>query len=261
MRDTTKEFKEALSFLGSHTTLPEGRTVEKLKKVMGVLSPKTILRKLRHTIPSLPSEETIAKAMGGEVVELHDEIDEWLMFWNHCGITLQRDAIVVPKWSEDCGELIVMPEGITAERAYEVCARMNTCEKFKPSGVDDIDLDRVTSSERDAKNGPYAVRTYIWPEEKQRHEYSAKEARENRIKGITLAESLVLITKCAFMGRSFTYDSMIRCDGSRFINGRVPIIFIEKGMVCVGAWDECGRGDELLYGRRVVTTEEGKPGE
>lgn len=172
---------------------------------------------------------------------------QWEILYREFGIPADFTGLKIPAKRRGFDRLIVMPQGIKIQQAYDACAGAFPCWKWTDENLDAI----VTENDRDPANGNYA----IWVRERVEadEEWKNKSAnqlrvRERNVPGITLLERLLYGLKFfKETGRHLDVKSVTLCSGSRSRGGRVPCVrFYEfDGRVCVYGCRPGGASDDL----------------
>ena len=176
-----------------------------------------------------------------------EQLAEWVQLYAPAGIRLDPAEVKVSPRQESFSRLIVIPEGMTAEKVYyDLCKEKFPCWKYA-NGLDEA----VSKNERDT-SATYAVwvRDRVEADEELKN-LSADMLEERGIKGITLTERLLLEYKYfAENGRHLDVVKRTLCSGSRSSGGGVPYMGWSDGRLEV-FWCLSRRADGDLCARAV----------
>ncbi len=83
-----------------------------------------------------------------------DQLASWVEAYAKVGIAVDPSTVVIPSHKAGFDRLIVVPQGMTAQPAFELCGQVMPTWKYD----EDVSLDELdTASPRTATNGAYAV--------------------------------------------------------------------------------------------------------
>jgi len=177
---------------------------------------------------------------------------QWETLYRELGIPADFSGLKIPAKRRGFDRLIVVPQGIKIQQAYDACAKAFTCWKWMDEDFDAI----VTENDRNSDNGNYAiwVRERVEADEEWKNK-SANQLRERNVPGITFLERL--LDELKFFketGRHLDIKNVTLCSGSRCRDGRVPhVYFYEfRGKVHVHRYIP-GFADDSLRAREVVS--------
>lgn len=144
---------------------------------------------------------------------------DWQTFYRCLGISCDFSNIVIPNDPGGFGRVIIMAQSITPQSAYNLCAKNFSCWKYT-----DKNLDEVVISDRNAKNGPYAIRVRDGVEaDEEFKNLSADDIKVKKIITETLEERLMhelkFFKEC---GKHLDVTNITLCSGSRDSGGDVP---------------------------------------
>lgn len=144
---------------------------------------------------------------------------DWEAFYRNLGINCDLSGVRIPDDPGGFGRVIIMAQGVTAQSAYDLCAKNFPCWKYT-----DKNLDEVVNSERNAKNGPYAIRVRDRVEaDEELKNCSYNDLKRDGVVGITLEEREIFELKFfKETGKHLDIDSWTLCAGSLGSDGRVP---------------------------------------
>jgi ribosomal protein L31 len=178
------------------------------------------------------------------------QIKEWTTLYASLGITLNPAEVAIPPHPEGFDRLIIVPKGMTPQKAYDLCAEKFPCWKYTDESLDIA----VPTHDRTADNGPYAIWIMDTVEADEVHEdKSADMLTQQGIKGITLTERLLLELKYFTQaGKHLDIKNWTLCSGSRGCDGYVPNVCWRGGKLKVG-WCSVGDRNGNLRSRAVVS--------
>ncbi len=138
----------------------------------------------------------------------------------HFGIELGDVKIPekTPKQAE-FSRLIVVAEGLTNNQVYDACRKRFKCYRYS----DDLN-ESVPTSERDPKNGSYAiwVRDPVEADEIHKNK-SAEMIKKENLKTETLLERMLHeLVYFSETGNHLDVNNWTLCSGSRYSDGNVP---------------------------------------
>lgn len=157
------------------------------------------------------------------------------IYWEYFGMKIDLGGISIPKYPnrESRWWLVVVAQGLTIDRAWEVCRENFSVEKRVEER-----LDEIIRSDRSSENGTYAV----WAKgnhgpDKKYANYSASDLSKDGFLGMTLLERLlfeILYHEKIKIRRTWRelqreHPDTVNCTlclGSRRVSGHVP--FIER---------------------------------
>lgn len=175
---------------------------------------------------------------------------DWVQFYREMfGIELDLSKVVLPALQEGADRLLVIAEGLSAQRAYDVCKQHFSCWKYADGNLDEA----VPTNDRDPKTGSYAIRIRECVEaDEDLANKSADDLAAIQMPGITLLERLVYELKYwKETGKHLDRKNLTLCSGSRYRDGGVPgADWSAGGEFSVDWCDSTGR-DPFLRSRRV----------
>jgi hypothetical protein len=178
------------------------------------------------------------------------QLAKWVgLYRKHFGIELDPAAVKVPAHKEGFDRLIVVAQGMTPNKVFDVFAKLFPCLRY----TDDLDTS-VPKNDRDPKNGTYAVwvRDTIEADRETRN-LSADDLTERKIAGVTLLERLLLeLAYFEETGCHLDIESWTLCSGSRYSDGGVPGVYWDDDRLRVGWHCTDRRGGDL--GARVAVS-------
>lgn len=159
--------------------------------------------------------------------EVAKTIKKWVFEWEgfyrkkfKMSVDLSGVNIVFPE-DPEFTRLIIVAQGLTMNRGYDVCAEYFPCWCY----VDDLDK-AITSNDRTVDKSSYAV----WFRDRKEADeelknLSANQLAEKKIPGITLLERLLYELKYwDETGEHLDVSSWTLCTGSRDSDGPVPLV-------------------------------------
>ena len=155
-------------------------------------------------------------------MDIQSLIKDWQDFYKEVfGIEVDFSQLHIPKHQEGFDRLIVVAQGMTPRKLYDKCSEMFPCWK----GIDG-DLDKVITSGRTAKNGPYAVWVRDCQEaDEELKNLSANKLKQMKIPAITFEERLLFELKFfKETGKHLDLENWTLCAGSRYGDGHVPSV-------------------------------------
>lgn len=198
--------------------------------------------------PRVESAPAVISALNRPLADL-GKMEFWLEMWNHLGWELNPSGLIVPAHQGDFNWLIVSPQGITPNKAYDINAELFRCWRY----AEDLDA-VVKSNDRDAGKGAYVIRIRDRIEaDEELKNLSANNLRKKKIPAITLTERLILETAVFLVtGQHLDVHNWTLCAGSRRGDGDVPGC-CWGGSKCVVDWYDPGHADGYRRGREVIS--------
>lgn len=182
------------------------------------------------------------------------QLTEWVALYASVGITLDPATVVIPPHQDGFNRLIVVPKGMTTQKAYDLCAGKFPCWKYADNSLDTA----VPTNDRDANppagGGAYAiwVRDTIEADECHKNK-SADMLTQEGVKGITLMERLLLEYKYfTETGKHLDIKSVTLCSGSRGRAGSVPYVGWNDSKLEV-CWCSADGRHDFLRAREAVS--------
>ena len=180
-----------------------------------------------------------------------DILGSWREFYRkNFGVELGDVKIPekIPSWAE-FGRLIVVAEGLTMNQVYDACRKRFPCWRYS----DDLNKS-VPTSERDPKNGAYAiwVRDVVEADKVHRNK-SAKMIKEEGLTTETLLERMLHeLVYFLETGEHLDIQNWTLCSGSRSSDGLVPYAYwrVRGFGVCWGTFED---RVERLRSREVIS--------
>ncbi len=179
-------------------------------------------------------------------------IRDWKEFYSDLGIKCKL-KVVIPDDPGGLERTIIMAQGIGPQGAYDKCQGLFACSKWT-----DRNLDEIVISDRNTKNGPYAIRVcdLIEAEEKLKNP-SANDIELEKIITETLEERLIHEIKFfKETGKHLDTKNIAHitlCSGSRISGGGVPSVFWDENYGGLRVyWVYPGSASVNLRARRVV---------
>ncbi len=178
-------------------------------------------------------------------------LSDWRSFWkDNFNLDLDFTTLRIPPQQEGFNRLLIMLEGMTANRLYAKCAELFPCWRYMDN------LNTVTSDRDPTKLGTYAIwaRDRVEADEELKSK-SANDLREAGVKGETLPERLLHELKYFTETKEhLDVRTITLCSGSRDPHGGVPDVRwrSEGGEMGVGWYIPARRGVSLRV-RAVVS--------
>ncbi len=183
---------------------------------------------------------------------VQDQLYEWFTLYQEFGITLNPEEVKIPARREGFDRLIVVPKGMTAQRAFDLCTKRFNGKtwKYTEKSLDEA----VPTNDRTATNGSYAIwiRDRVEADEELKSK-SADDLKNENIKGITLTERLLYELKYfSETKKHLDLKNWTLCSGSRFSDGNVPNVNWNDRELNV-SWGYANDRDSGLRSREAVT--------
>ena len=159
-----------------------------------------------------------------EIEDYSAKLVEWQEFWMGIdGKKYDFSNVIIPQKPKGKWRLLIIVD-ILLETLYAKCDKTfsHHCRRWAEDDLDEI----VVWNERDAKNGSYAiwVRELTNADEKF-NGYTADDIKAKNISTETLSERMIHELKVFYeRGRYLDDDDATLCTGSRYSNGRVPVL-------------------------------------
>ena len=146
-------------------------------------------------------------------------IEEWKKLYFTLGISCDFSEVVIPDDPGGFSRVIIMVKGVTPQWAYDKCSGLFRCWKWT-----DKNLDEVVTSDRNAKNGPYAIRVRDRVEaDEELRNISTNDLKQQNIASITLEERLVYeLWYFRETSKHLDIKNVTLCAGSHYSLGLVP---------------------------------------
>lgn len=178
-----------------------------------------------------------------------DLISDWENFYRDLGTNCDLSGVAIPDDPGGFERVIIVATGITPQTAYDLCVKNFQCLKYAEKN-----LGEIMSSDRSAKNGPYAIRVRNRVEaDEELKNLSANQLKTQSVAGITLEERLVYEIKYfKETGKHLDIKNITLCAGSRDGDGDVPIVDWSGGEMRVRWYYHDVRGD-FLRSREAVS--------
>lgn len=193
----------------------------------------------------MPPEEKPA------IQDLQDILADWQTFYREeFGIEADFSNLRIPQAGFD--RLIVIAQGITAQKVYDQCKKNFDCWKYTDKNLDEA----VPTSDRKAENGSYAiwVRNRVEADEELKN-LSSNQLKKKNIQGITLTECLLYELKYyKETGKHLDIKNWTLCSGSRHSGGPVPCVRWDPDRRRLEvAWCSSDRASDCLRSREAVS--------
>jgi len=187
---------------------------------------------------------------GKKIVEEVPNLSDWPLFYKEVfGLDLDFSKVVIPERKPGFTRLLVLAQGMTPQRLFDKCKELFPSWKYTEDN-----LDKVITSDRTAKDGPYA----IWVRDRQEADeenknLSADDLAKRGIPGITLEERLLYELKFfKETGKHLDVSNYTLCSGSRFSDGHVPDAYWSGDRLRV-YWNYTNNHYDYLRARSVVS--------
>lgn len=185
----------------------------------------------------------------GGIVSLDQTLEDWArLYQDDFGLKVDLNKLAIPQYSYGFSRLVVVAQGLTPNRAYDVCAKKFSCWRC----IDDLDMPVKGRNDREPTTD-YAiwVRDRVEADEELKN-LSADQLKEQQVSGITLLERLVLELKYfAETGEHLDRANATLCSGSCASDGSVPSVsWYDKLEV---DWYHPDNADDRLRSRQVVS--------
>ncbi|MCC6405001.1 MAG: hypothetical protein IT405_01265 [Candidatus Yanofskybacteria bacterium] len=170
------------------------------------------------------------------------------LYADHFGMTVDLSGLRVPDPKPGSTRLIVVVPGLTIESVLAVCAKRLRVWRWTNDN-----LDTITTSDRSAVAGPYAVWVRDVQEADPEHaNKSYNDLKEVGVLGITLLERLLLeLVYFLETGQHLDVSNITLCSGSLSRDGGVPSVDFGDGRLYVN-WCSRGSAHVDLRSRQVV---------
>ena len=181
---------------------------------------------------------------------------EWNIFYHdYFGLeTMDLSKIIIPKRREGLNRLLIIPENMDFEIAYDACQSKFSCWINARKSLSEL-IDWA-KEERDPRKGAYAIWVRDRREaDKELKNLSVDNLKEKNIPGITLTERLVYELKYfAETGKHLDAEKTTLCSGSCLFNGcTINVSWGRKRVKCLSiSWSDLGVAGEDLRSREVI---------
>jgi len=184
--------------------------------------------------------DLVAKAMKECGVDFFTGLAGWQKFYEDLKIPANFVNLRIPAKQKGLDRLLVNPQWLTIQGAYDKCAELFPCWKYVSGSLDKA----IPTNDRDTKNGAYAfwVRNRV-EADKELKNLSANDLARKQIKGITVLERLIYELKYfKETGKHLDVENVTLCAGSRYTDGGVPCVDWRGVRLSVGWYypDDCG---------------------
>lgn len=203
-------------------------------------NPKAIAKGLREML--IPLVVDITDVMVASMLA------DWQQFWANEGIEIDITQVKVPARRLGFDRLLVIPQGMTAEKAFQLCKKYFACWKYTDKSLDEV----VSKDDRDPSSGAYAIWVRDRVEADKEHKNKSADNLEGSVVGITLPEREVYGLKYfKETGKHLDQKNVTLCTGSRDSSGGVPRVDWHDNEMTV---NYCGPddADDDLRVREVV---------
>lgn len=180
----------------------------------------------------IQNPKTLAKVLTEALMpsaDLEKFLTDWQRFYGaFFAMGLDLSQVQIPQQQPSFTRLIVVAQGLTPNRVFEVCQQHFSCWRYTE------DLDETTKGRNDREPVEHYA---IWVRDRQEadeelNNLSAKQLKEKNVQGIVLLERLLLELKYwDETNQHLDVDNVTLCAGSRDSDGLVPSV----------AWYDIGR--------------------
>ncbi|MCR4334708.1 MAG: hypothetical protein NUV47_03220 [Patescibacteria group bacterium] len=177
-----------------------------------------------------------------EQFSTESQLQSWTLFYREeFNQTLDFSVIQIPEKREGFNRLIIVPKGMTMNRAYKACEKHFPCWRYN----NDLDTAVPTNDRTPSESYAIWVRDRVEADEELK-KLSANDLVEQKVGGITLLERILLELKYfRETGKHLDIKNVTLCSGSRDADGSVPDAFWLGGEFGV-RWGYCDfRGSDL----------------
>lgn len=182
---------------------------------------------------------------------IQDQLAFWVGFWAEHGFTVNPAEVVIPPPPDGFGpaRLIVIPQGLTIQKAWEIAKSLFPCYTNISGNLDEA----IPTNDRVAdKTYATLVRDRQEADEEFRN-LSANQLKGRGHKGITALETVV--DEVGFYKRTSKHrdvNNVTLCAGSRYSYGDVPGSYWDDGGFYL-SWYRPGSADDRLRSREAVS--------
>jgi len=190
--------------------------------LLGMLA--DLLHKIQNGIISMQELARFLKRENPfETPSYHKFLNDWEKFYKQVfGITVDLSQVHVPVPRDGFNWLVVMLQGLTAQKLFDKCKELFHVWKWTDKSLDDV-IDQ-TKSVRTSVNGCYAIwlRDRVEADEELKNR-SANDLEQSNVQSITLEERLLLELFYFWKTkRHLDIQNWTLCSGSRALDGDVP---------------------------------------
>ncbi|MCR4334464.1 MAG: hypothetical protein NUV47_01915 [Patescibacteria group bacterium] len=180
---------------------------------------------------------------------LHDPLKQWEVFYREeFNETHDFSEIKIPEKRECFNRLIIVPKGMTMNRAYKACEKHFPCWRYN----NDLDTRVPTNDRTPSESYAIWVRDRVEADEELK-KLSANDLVDQKVGGITLLERILLELKYfRETGKHLDIKNVTLCSGSRDADGDVPNACWDGGKFGV-SWDYCDYRYSCLRSREAVS--------
>ncbi|MFY9492966.1 MAG: hypothetical protein WAP55_00555 [Minisyncoccia bacterium] len=231
--------------------------LEKRRGIMGEID-KQLIRGLREPGKGLTLDDLQKRVVehrnpfrSSVAMDISETLTPQQLFYRQFfGMELDFSQVPIPQHQPGFDRLIIVAQGLTPNRVYEVCAQHFPCWRYNNDLDTALDWDK---EERNPKDGPYA----IWVRDRQEADEELKNLSADDIKTRCLTtETLTERELHGLMYWSETkkhpdVDNITLCSGSRSRDGGVPGVDWYGGRLKV-LWYDSDDASDGLRSRQVV---------
>ena len=218
MATKKRKFDGVVSALGTLLDLMVTTLFTKLKK-QGLSLAEAIVRLASDE----KAQDEIVAILAGLVrpPSVDQRIQWWVEFWASYGFVINPTTLTIPVVPAGFGpiRLIVIPQGLTIQRAWEIAKSLFPCYNYIRGNLDEA----IPTNDRVAYKG-YVVAFRDRPEaDEEFKNISANDLKARNHKGITALEAIV--DEIGFYKKTDGHrdiQNVTLCTGSRYSDGCVP---------------------------------------
>lgn len=192
----------------------------------------------------------LVQAPAAKVID--PRVGAWVTFWSGHGFTVDPATLVLPAQRPGFDRLIVIPQGLTIQKMFEICQTMFTSTKYIDGNLDEA----IPTNDRNPTASAYAIwiRERVEADEEFKN-LSANQLKAQNHKGITVLEALA--DHAEFYARTSQHrdvQNVTLCSGSRRSSGDVPSVYWSGDFrqLCV-FWCDPDNRNVILRSREVVS--------
>ncbi len=214
-----------------------------------VVADKRSAEEVADVLQVIKSDKYFSLTLGRKTMcwPVKKQLDAWAkLYLEEFGIILGTSEIRIPIHRDGWNRLIVVAQGLTSEKIYQVMNKKMSVWKYSE------DLNGVVSVRKTDKAYAVWVRDRVKADEELKNK-SANDLKKDGTDCITLEERLLLeMMYLQETGKRLDTDSLTLCAGSRYANGRVPRVYWGGGRVNVD-WCSSDYIPEFMFSRAVVS--------
>jgi hypothetical protein len=214
----------------------------------GKILPEQLAKFLKNENPFESAKQVVFRGVNALV-------KEWVKFYKEVfNLDVDFSNLAIPAKRDIFNWLVIMLQGLTAQKLYDKCKDLFHCWKWTDKSLDEV-LDQDKSA-RNPANGIYAIwlRDRVEADEELKNK-SAINLQQSNIQGITLEQRLLLELFYYWKTKKhLDIDNVTLCSGSRYYVGYVPGVYWSSilGRLYVD-WYFPGTADGHLRSRQAVS--------